>query len=246
MKPGKLIGTGNTADVYEWEEGKVLKLFKQGYPYEAVKKEYRNGMAINDMDFLKPRAYTMITYEGKNGIIYDRIEGESLLDIILNTGNWQECAECMAKTHKAMINNEVRNVPYYKDFLIHHIKNSLLTKEKQKEAPNLVDRLPNGDTLCHGDFHPGNILVSKGNAYVIDFMNVCHGHYLYDIARTVFLTECAPVPAGESDRDSILYIRKNLSELYLAQMGVTKDMLQDYLTIISIVYPGESYGRKLL
>nr|WP_308743468.1 hypothetical protein [uncultured Anaerocolumna sp.] len=31
MKFNKLIGAGNTASVYEWEESKVLKLFNKDY-----------------------------------------------------------------------------------------------------------------------------------------------------------------------------------------------------------------------
>lgn len=32
--------------------------------------------------------------------------------------------------------------------------------------------LPEGDHICHGDFHPGNIILkSDGTAVVIDFMN---------------------------------------------------------------------------
>ena len=54
MKLGKVIGTGNTANVYEWKEGKILKLFNQGYPVEAVETEYNNAMAIRDMSLAKP------------------------------------------------------------------------------------------------------------------------------------------------------------------------------------------------
>ena len=48
----------------------------------------------------------------------------------------------------------------------------------------MIDKLADGDTLCHGDFHPGNILLSGDGAFIIDFMNVCCGNYLYDVART--------------------------------------------------------------
>jgi predicted Ser/Thr protein kinase len=86
MNKGKMIGMGNTASVYEWEDGKVLKLYHQGYSYEAITNEYHNARAINNMDFAKPRVYDMISYEGKTGIIYEKIKGESLLDWTLETG----------------------------------------------------------------------------------------------------------------------------------------------------------------
>lgn len=55
MKYGKIVGTGNTATVYEWEDNKVLKLFHQDYPFEAIINEFRNASLIRDMDLANPR-----------------------------------------------------------------------------------------------------------------------------------------------------------------------------------------------
>jgi uncharacterized protein (TIGR02172 family) len=239
MKFGKIIGVGNTASVYEWEEGKVLKLFNQGYPNDAVENEYHNAMAIRDMNFAKPKAYEIISYEERKGIIYDSVEGETLLDRVMRTGDVQECAKYMGKLHKAIIQNEISNVTNYKDFLRYHLPNALLPIDKQKKLLQMIDKLPNGNALCHGDFHPGNILISGGFAYAIDFMNVCHGDFLYDVARTVFLVEYTPVPAETKDIDMLLHLKKTLTDLYLIQMNVTREMIQDYLTVIITVRKGE-------
>lgn len=241
MKLGKMIGTGNTATVYEWEEGKVLKLFKQGYPEEALEQEYRNATAINYSNFHKPKAYDIISYKSRKGIIYDKIEGESLLDWVLRTNDLPGCSMLMATLHKAIGQNKISNVPNYKDFLKYHISNTLLTIDQQKEITQRIDKLPDGDTLCHGDFHVGNILMSDGRAYVIDFMNICHGDFLYDVARTVYLTEYTPVAAevSDSEKEMMLFFKKSLSDLYLRQMNVTREMIQDYLSIISVMRKGE-------
>lgn len=239
MKLGKMIGTGNTANVYDWEEGKVLKLFNQGYPDEAVEKEYHNATAIKDMNFLKPKPYGIISFEGKKGIIYDKVEGESLLDWVMKTNDLQGCTIHMANLHKTIGQNKISNVPNYKDFLKQHLPNTLFSIEKQGKILQRIDKLPDGNSLCHGDFHPGNILISDGRAYVIDFMNICHGNSLYDIARTVFLIEYTPVPSEAKDKDMILYFKKSLSELYLKQMDITRDMIQKYLSVIIAVRKGE-------
>lgn len=239
MEIGKLIGVGYTASVYVWEEGKVLKLFNQDYSSKAIEIEFHNAMAIREMNFKKPKAYEIISYKERKGIIYDRVEGESLLDWVMKTGDLQECAICMAKLHKAIIQNKISNVPSYKDFLKCHIPNIFLTSEKQDELLQVIDKLPDGNVLCHGDFHPGNILISEGQAYVIDFMNVCHGNSLYDIARAVFLIEYTPVPSEAKDIDMFLGLKKTLVDLYLKQMNVTREMIQDYLSVIITVRKGE-------
>ncbi|GAA0765524.1 aminoglycoside phosphotransferase family protein [Clostridium subterminale] len=240
MKYGKIIGVGNTATVYEWEESKVLKLFYQGYPKEAVEREFHNAKAIRNMDFSKPKAYETIFLEERIGIIYDRVEGESLLDWVMRTGKVQECAVYMAKLHKAILKNRTINVPNYKEFLKCNIVNSpKANSKKQEEVLQMLDKLMDGNTLCHGDFHPGNILISDGHTMVIDFMNVCHGDFLYDVARTVFLVEYTPVSIEVGDREMLLRFKKTLADLYLMQMNVTREMIQDYLAVIIEARVGE-------
>lgn len=41
--------------------------------------------------------------------------------------------------------------------------------------------------LCHGDFHPGNVILSPGGPVAVDWFNACRGHPLGDIARTSLL-----------------------------------------------------------
>lgn len=246
MKYGKIIGKGNTATVYELEGSKVLKLFNQGYPKESVEKEFNNARAISNMDFMKPKAYEIVILEEGIGIVYDKIECESLLDWVVRTGYVQSCAVYMANLHKAIFQNSISNVPSYKDFLKYNIVKALSENpNKQKEALEMLDKLPDGNVLCHGDFHPGNIFISDGQAMVIDFMNVCHGDFLYDIARTVFLVEYTPVPTEVKERESLLQLKKTLADLYLIEMNVTREMIQEYLSVIIIARAGECPDEPL-
>ena len=120
IRPGKLIGQGNTADVYDWTKGKVVKLFVYGYPYEAVRKEYSNSIAINPMNFLKPNAYALVTIDDRIGIIYDLIEGESLLDYCIRTKDLELCSDILSALHKTILEQHCSKLPDYKDFLTYH------------------------------------------------------------------------------------------------------------------------------
>jgi len=63
-------------------------------------------------------------------------------------------------------------------------------QESEASLLEEINALPKGDTLLHGDFHPGNVLISTDNRpVVIDFMNVCRGSALYDVARTYFFVK---------------------------------------------------------
>ncbi len=240
MKYGKAIGTGNTSTVYEWKEDQVIKLFNKDYSKKAVEYEFHNAKIIENMNFAKAKAHGISFHEGQYGIIYDKVYGESLLDWVTKTFELQKCAVYMANLHKKIISNKVSNVSNYKNILRFDIlKAKTVDLTKQKKALQKLDKLEDGNTLCHGDFHPGNIFISNGKTVVIDFMNICQGVFLYDIARTVFLVEYTPVSEEAEDREMLLQYKRILADLYLVQMNVTRVMIKDYLSVISIARIGE-------
>ena len=72
-------------------------------------------------------------------------------------------------------------------------------KRKLENASNIDDNIKyellqrlegmkNHDKLCHGDFHPSNVIVQDdGAVYVIDWSHVTQGNASADAARTYLL-----------------------------------------------------------
>jgi thiamine kinase-like enzyme len=193
------------------------------------------------MEFGQPKVYEIISYGERIGIIYDEVTGESLEDWVMKTGDIKTCAVYMANLHKSILQNKVNDVASYKEFLKYHIENApSVSLENRNAALELLEELPSGNTLCHGDFHPGNILISNGHTVAIDFMNVCQGDWLYDVARTVFLVEYTPVTETmEEDKEAVLRLKKKVADLYLIEMNVTREMIEDYLSVIFLARKGE-------
>jgi len=182
-----MIGVGNTAEVFEYGEDKVCKLFFLGYPKDAVEREYRNAKEVYRLGLPVPAVYETVVLEGRNGIVYEKIAGKSMLEgIFENPGEACVYLEQFVRVQKEWLTACSASVLSYKEYL-----NVLIKGEGQVGEASFVDEikdLPEGDTLLHGDFHPGNILITQDNrTVVIDFMNVCRGPALYDIARTYFL-----------------------------------------------------------
>ncbi|WOO34787.1 aminoglycoside phosphotransferase family protein [Anaerocolumna sp. AGMB13020] len=236
----QLIGSGNTAEVFEWGKDKVLKLFYEGYPEPAVENEYTKALSVKELDFPKPIPYERLRYKGRSGIVYEKVLGVSLENWFFKTGDLDKCAFMMAALHKRMLEFDLKDLPDYKEFLAYHIHNAERCKiDEKEEALRILQRLPEGNTLCHGDYHPGNILISGTQTYAIDFMNLCRGNYLYDIARTVYLVEYTPVSENATEKEGLLDIKQTLVKKYLGYMGITKDRIKDYLLVIGIARAGE-------
>jgi aminoglycoside phosphotransferase (APT) family kinase protein len=54
-------------------------------------------------------------------------------------------------------------------------------------ARQVLDGLPDGDRLCHGDYHPGNVLQAAGRIAVIDWGAATRGAPETDHARALLL-----------------------------------------------------------
>ncbi|MCD2349049.1 MULTISPECIES: phosphotransferase family protein [Clostridium] len=86
-------------------------------------------------------------------------------------------------------------MPKYTDRLKSSIsKVDLLSDDIKEKLYNYIDTLPDDNILCHGDFHPDNILITKDNAIIIDWMTAAKGNPLADVARTSVMLKFGNVP----------------------------------------------------
>ena len=64
---------------------------------------------------------------------------------------------------------------------------ALRTTRPVRAASERLAELPHGDRLLHGDFHPGNVVISRGREVIVDWTNAARGHVLADVAWTCLL-----------------------------------------------------------
>ncbi len=65
----------------------------------------------------------------------------------------------------------------------------MLGEARQKALLEGLAALPGGDRLCHGDFHPMNILGSPGREMVVDWLDASRGDPAADVCRSYVLIE---------------------------------------------------------
>lgn len=69
-----------------------------------------------------------------------------------------------------------------------------LADEVKAAIVSILAKLPEGQAVCHGDFHPDNILLTSHGPVIIDWMNGTRGHPLGDVARTSLLFQTGGLP----------------------------------------------------
>jgi uncharacterized protein (TIGR02172 family) len=181
------LARGRTADVYVWDEGHVLKLFHNWFEPENIQYEQRIAKAVVASGVKAPIVGDVIRVNDRNGLIYERVAGTSMEQMFLHKpSKFFTYAHILAGLHAQMHERIFEStIPAQKTRLQNKINrvNALPAALKTKLLEAL-ESLPDGDRVCHGDFHPTNVLLSDHDTTVIDWIDATRGNPLADVART--------------------------------------------------------------
>jgi len=192
----QIIGKGLTSVVYEWGEGRVLKLFEAWLPRASIEREFVATRALHDAGLSVPATYELIELDGRQGIVFERIAGISLFQQV-QARPWRlfsaarQLAELHADLHRRPAPSGLRSQHQQ---IASWIDACSWPDDEKNSARRSLSGLPDGSTICHGDFHPENILLTARGPVIIDWIAATRGHPLGDVARTSLLFEVANFP----------------------------------------------------
>lgn len=195
-KPDTRIGQGRTAEVFAWGESRALKLYYEGWPATAAEAEYQKAEAVYKSGAPAPAVDGVVQIDGRYGVIFERVEGPSLLSYTTSQP-WTliRSANLMAELHARMHTCHSSSLPAQRDRLREKIQAARPLPDALKQAAiKTLTQLPEDTVLCHGDFHPDNIVLSTRGPVILDWTDATHGHPLADVARTALLMQHAAVP----------------------------------------------------
>ena len=167
-----------------------------------------------------PAVHEVTAVAGRPGIVMERIEGTDLLTLI-GRRPWtlfragRICGELHAQLHEAQAPS---SIPPLRAVLRMRIESvGPVLGELKRVALEALEELPDGDRLCHGDFHPANILMDGDTPVLIDWSNATRGDPMADVARTRMMLRLGEPPPGTSIllRAMALVGRNLLLSLYL-------------------------------
>lgn len=215
---GSPLASGHTAEVFPWKEEYVLKLFFERYHLRAIEHEQNISRTINTSGLPAPVVGDIVEINGRYGLIYERIHGVPLIDI-MSMRPWKLNKTCglFAELHFDInTKKDVRNLPSLHNRLKKKILAAdILTADEQNTILKILENLPRGDRLCHGDFHPGNVMMTKRGPLIIDWPDATRGNLLADVARTTLLICKAYIPGGNPKGIFVKVFRQWFHKMYL-------------------------------
>ncbi|HLB67660.1 MAG TPA: aminoglycoside phosphotransferase family protein [Thermoplasmata archaeon] len=217
MVKGAPLAVGHTAEIFVWGEGRVVKLIRPDFPpnladqeAEILRRARAAGLPVPDVD-------TVVEVEGRRGIVLERIDAPSMLDLLVsNMGTGERWARVLAEVHANIHRLTVPDPPSQRDRLERVIRagDSLDAGAKQAVL-SALERLPDGHAICHGDLHPGNVLITSRGPVVIDWIDATVGNPIGDVGWTLLLLEIGKPPLGLRKRLRLELVRSAFQRAYL-------------------------------
>lgn len=230
MKYGKLLGDGKVAQVFEYGEGRVLKLYRAGQPRRDAERELGILDVLEAAGIAAPRGFDVEEVEGRWGVVMSRVDGRPFAEAMLATPNAVEpYLVAMARLQVAIHAAPGTALAPLKVRLARKIEASGLSDPVRRRLRERVGALPDGDRLLHGDFHPYNILGTPEGSTVVDWLDATSGPPAADLCRSWLLIQAVSRDLADA------YVAA-----YLAASPLPRDAVFSWLPVLAAARLAES------
>lgn len=180
------------ADKKIYRDGdKLIKVFDKNYSKANILNEALNHARVEETDLNVPKIRSIEVVDGNWAIILDYIEGKTLQTLMdENPDKEDEYLETFVDLQLTVLSKNVPMLNKLTDKMQSKISltSSELDASTRYELHTRLDSMPKHKHLCHGDFNPTNIIITKdGTPYVIDWSHATQGNSSADVARSYLL-----------------------------------------------------------
>lgn len=188
MKPENLIFSRHDKKVYKSGD-KLIKLFNENYSKANILNEALNHARVEEMDLNVPKIRSIEVVDGKWAIVLDYIEGETLQSLMDKYPEKQdEYLDLFVDLQRTVLSKRVPMLNKLKDKMNGKISAAALDATTRYELHTRLDSMPKHNNLCHGDYNPSNIIITRdGTPYIIDWAHATQGNSSADVARSYLL-----------------------------------------------------------
>jgi Phosphotransferase enzyme family len=186
---GEQLATGSRSAVFAWGRNAVAKVPFAATPEAWIHFEALYTAAVHDAGAPAPRFMGIEMIDGRAAGIYERVHGRSMWDHMLEdpaqvATHTRSLAELQADVF-ALVPPVA--LPAQRDRLTCKIRAASARVDRSLVAA--LELLPPAtpSRLCHGDLHPGNVIMASDGPVIIDWFDAARGDHVADIARTSLL-----------------------------------------------------------
>jgi aminoglycoside phosphotransferase (APT) family kinase protein len=223
-KLDNLLADRGSRKIYR-DGDKVIKLRDEGFPAPDVLSEAHNLAVVGETALKVPRLVEVTKIGGKWAVIWEYVEGTSLDKLMeKNKDKEDQYIERFVDIQLDMHRHSATRLPLLIEKMERKIKSSELDSTARYEILGRLASMPKHTKLCHGDFNPGNVVITdKDEAYIIDWCHATQGNASADAAHTYLLFRLA---GNEALADKYL-------ALFCKKSGTSKQYVEKWLSIVA-------------
>lgn len=196
-------GYNGEALVSELHPGIILKLVRTDMgTAQKVEQEFEASRIAFETGIPTPRVYEIVRDGKDHGYLCEKIEGKKSIARLCadNPNRIPEFAARMAEYGKQLhgmpIQASARVIPAKQLLRDALAASDVVTDAQREHLASFVEAMPEAGTVLHGDFQPGNIILSGDKHYWIDLGWLSQGWYMMDLAHLYkMMVEDSVIPA---------------------------------------------------
>jgi thiamine kinase len=187
---GKSLAAGSRSVIHEWGPDAVAKVPLASTPDTWARFEFDYTGAVHACGVPVPEVVGLTVVDGRPVMLSKRIHGPSMWEaLIANPTDAGLYGTQLAETHLQLLRTRPPiTIPSQRSRLSCKIREAARTKDPR--VLRALDLLPTDSSvlsLCHGDFHPKNIILSDNGPIIVDWFDVSRGNAYGDVMRTLLL-----------------------------------------------------------
>jgi aminoglycoside phosphotransferase (APT) family kinase protein len=185
---GTLLGVGKEAEVFVCG-AMVIKLYKPIAPKRSPFREAAILAMVESLGLSAPIVQGVRQVGNRWGVLMSRVEGPSLAEALIHEVQASPALlNRMARLQLQVHSHQATQFASLKSRLAGNIQRaSILSESRQMSLLSGLAEMPDGDRLCHGDFHPYNIMGPLGHEILIDWLDASRGEPAADVCRSYVL-----------------------------------------------------------
>ena len=231
---GRLLGAGKEAEVFAFGGGAV-KLYAAAAAKRSAFREAANAAVAESLGLPVPEIRGLRCFGDRWGIIMSLAEGPSFAESIkvkpdLTSTYITEMALLQFRVH----GHPGTHFASLRTRLAANIRRANgLDGPTQSRLLAKLQALPEGERLCHGDFHPFNILGPPSRPTLIDWLDASSGVPAADVCRSYILI-------GHSQPE----MASTYVEAYIEVSGETRANIFEWLPVVAAARLAENVPKE--
>ncbi len=220
---GRVLGSGKAAEVFECGTA-VMKLYRSGVPKRSAFREAAALAVVEMLGLPGPQVLGVQQVGDRWGVVMTRAEGPSFADVMrAQPERMPDYLKAMARLHSRVHGHPGTELGSLKARIASNIgRATKLGEARQNVLLEQLGSMPEGDRLCHGDFHPLNILGPPGGEIIVDWPDATRGDPAADVCRSFVLIKAAAPEAAAA------YV-----EAYASIGGETQERVYRWLPFVA-------------